>query len=274
MIYPMLAHPFISGRMEFPAILQPKVNGGRTISTATMDFGKMFDPISILIQGKEKIYYDVPHIEEELRKLYTVIDVNTILDGELYKHGYKSTAIVGAGRNRSNPLNKQLTICLFDLVNNNSQILRMNELIKIGVVINNLGLKYVSVLPHYTVNSEDEAIELSRVLYNEGWEGGILRSFDNAYIQGKRVKTMLKIKFKIIIQAVITDFEYKTHPIFICTTNDKKTKDISFRADGVREYLNLTPLECTQLIGKNATVECFELTNLGKPFHSTIINIY
>ena len=77
MIKPMLAHKYNPEKADYPAYIQPKLDGVRCIFTKDSAYSRT---------GKE--FKNVDHIKKNLTSVFNKYP-NIILDGELYNHGLK-----------------------------------------------------------------------------------------------------------------------------------------------------------------------------------------
>ena len=73
----MLAHKYNPDRADYPAYIQPKLDGVRCLFTAKGAFSRT---------GKQ--FMNVYHIEQQLNPFFAA-NPNTVLDGELYNHELK-----------------------------------------------------------------------------------------------------------------------------------------------------------------------------------------
>ena len=73
----MLAHKYNPDKANYPAYIQPKLDGVRCLFTAEGAFSRT---------GKQ--FMNVQHIEQELKSFFSCFPT-AVLDGELYNHGLK-----------------------------------------------------------------------------------------------------------------------------------------------------------------------------------------
>ena len=76
-IKPMLAHKYNPEKADYPAYIQPKLDGVRCIFTKDGAYSRT---------GNE--FKNVDHIKKDLKVVFNRYP-NLILDGELYNHGLK-----------------------------------------------------------------------------------------------------------------------------------------------------------------------------------------
>jgi len=76
-IKPMLAHKYNEDKADYPAFIQPKLDGVRCLFTAKGAFSRA-----------NNRFMNVEHIEQELKSFFAK-NPTAVLDGELYNHGLK-----------------------------------------------------------------------------------------------------------------------------------------------------------------------------------------
>jgi hypothetical protein len=104
-----------------------------------------------------------------------------------------------------------------------SRFNRLNEMIKDN--------KFLSIIPTRRVNSFEEAKEHFNEVYNQGFEGTVLKNEDQIY-ENKRVKGQVKLKAELECSLRIVDFEYgtpgskyeKVLGSLVCESEDGKIK--------------------------------------------------
>ena len=86
-IKPMLAHKYNPDKADYPAYIQPKLDGVRCIIQCEYDNVVSANVIRAYSRtGKE--FMNVKHIKESLRNVF-LENPSIVLDGELYNHGLK-----------------------------------------------------------------------------------------------------------------------------------------------------------------------------------------
>ena len=73
----MLAHKYNPDKADYPAFIQPKLDGVRCLFTAEGAFSRTHNQ-----------FMNVDHIEKALKPFFAK-NPTTVLDGELYNHGLK-----------------------------------------------------------------------------------------------------------------------------------------------------------------------------------------
>lgn len=116
---PMLARTVGPKFNQYPCFVQPKLNGVRALYQQSVDFVKPPNNLFPIFQSRdEKIWKSevLQHLHDELLKLNLR---GLILDGELYKHGWRLQQINGAvAVNRSQPREDtgEVEFHVFDIV--------------------------------------------------------------------------------------------------------------------------------------------------------------
>jgi DNA ligase-1 len=73
----MLAHKYNEDKADYPAFIQPKLDGVRCLFTKSGAFSRA-----------NNRFMNVEHIEQALKPFFAK-NPTTVLDGELYNHGLK-----------------------------------------------------------------------------------------------------------------------------------------------------------------------------------------
>ncbi|MBU2249239.1 MAG: hypothetical protein KKD77_21000 [Gammaproteobacteria bacterium] len=182
----MLCYPFEERRLlkwEPPYICQPKLDGERCRALVSF-YGTV-----TLFSSEENVITSVPHINKAISRALRYNDVE--LDGELYIHGASFEeihSIVGRTVNLS-PDHREVKLYVFDLVSDQPQAKRFNELNKIE-----FPPELVRV-PTILAWNLEEIMRLNDRYLNEGYEGIVVRHFEAPYIR-RRSTFMMKFKPK------------------------------------------------------------------------------
>lgn len=281
-IQPMLAQKFYKKNSKkepvlnctFPCYGQPKLNGVR----CTVEF---IEGQGLSIMSREGVAYRVDHLTLSLLALiqdikkYLPNTERIILDGELYIHGYILADIVSAIKKPN--LNTALVeFRVFDLAIPN--VTQQNRILALKTCFTEQGNCYngVSRVPTILVSSLQEAEQFTTKWISEGYEGGIYRNPHAFYEFGKRTKSLIKHKKRESSEFLIYDVvDSRDNPgvgMFVCR-NDINHETFTVVPEGTiekrKEYLS-NKFNC---IGKMLTVEYYERTEKGIPFHATGIVI-
>lgn len=183
------------------------------------------------------------------------------IDGELYCHGERLQTIVSWIK-RNQESTKNLRYHAYDCVTFDPFDERLERLKSLS-----LGENAV-VAETEKVSNYESVIDLFRTYREEGYEGAILRTGYRGYEDGKRSKSLLKLKEWHDCECKVIDiFESKDGwAIIKCLFSDNgKTFRCSAPGD-VRE--KKLPLNFpSEFLGKYVTVEYANLTKDGVPFH-------
>jgi len=183
----MKCYPFEEKRLakwQPPYIVQPKYDGVRCRAVPIPGGGY------ILLSSEENVIYSVPHILDWLNR----VQLTTELDGELYCHGMSFEDIVSITSRTVNihPDYKSIKFHIFDLVNEDVQTKRLNELYD---KFYKLREDIIRVAPFWTCESLDCIMKVFDEIINLGYEGIIVRHFANFY-ERKRSTYVMKFKPK------------------------------------------------------------------------------
>ena len=237
------------------AIVQPKFDGNRCLIYCEDGVNKAYTRNGKPVEAIDHILQDI------------TLEEGMIVDGELYCHGQKLQTIVSWIK-RKQEQTKQLKYHLYDFVAPDLSYKLRSEIIK-GIP------KGSSIEAVYGLKvASREALQLAFRAYRAGgYEGAILRWGDFGYEDGKRSKSLLKLKefhsdeFKVI--DIIKSNE--GWGILVCELQDRTgTFKVSAPGDMAEKYSYVINKDL--YIGKDVTVEYAGLTNLGVPFHPIAIN--
>ena len=250
-VLPMLAHRFDEhgDKLVYPCAAQAKYDGHRCIGMRNGLWSRTRKPIT-----------GVPHILQAIQAL----NVDVVLDGELYVHSYRNRFEELTHFIRSQtpePGHEIMEYHVYDCVMPGTFRERYAFLQKtIGNLPRNNPIKLAGT---YWVNDEDELMVAFEDFLTEGFEGAVARQADGLY-EHKRSYGLLKIK-------KFQDSEYKCirvedgvgkmsgHAVFCCVTD----KGVEFKAkmkgdhEALKKYFENPKL----VVGKQVTVKYQGLTN-------------
>lgn len=260
-IKPMLALDWKDQRnnIQYPVYMQPKLDGVRCL--AYLKDGQVF----LQSRGGDPIL--LPHIQREIQP---ALGGDFVLDGELYIHGTSLQSIMSLVT-RPREESEQLYYCVYDMFNLN-QLQATWDLRKSWLYVwfgdwqkgfNKLHLTHTNIAA-----CEADALYLHRVYAEQGYEGGIIRTYYGLYREGYRSPDLLKMKeweddeFPIVGYTVGKG-KFENVPIFTCRT--KAGKDFEVTPKGSQkerdELLRLAPT----LNGQLLKVKYLGFTEEGKP---------
>lgn len=252
---PMLAHNFPDYKhvVKYPCFIQPKLDGMRAVAQ------RVGNSIVWTSRGNKPIE-NVGHIENDLLK---VMKDGDIFDGELYCHGVKlQTLISWIKRKQDDTVKVEYNV--YDAMLNEGYAVRHNY-IKSAIT----AVEKVKLVKTYEVKDAAELHKLYGQLVDSGYEGGIVRWGDFPYVSGYKDKQLLKLKSFVDEEYEILDvLEGKGKAAGLAATFEcqtaagKKFYPTTMGDEGQRrEYLK----NKKDIIGKNVTVEYFDLTDDNVP---------
>lgn len=252
---PMLAHPYEkqSDKITWPAACQPKLDGIRCC--ATIDEG-----IVTLTSRTGKPITAVPHIEEELSKLFPTGFHK--VDGELYNHGLKDQfeKLVSIVRKQKEiDEDKVMQYHVYDL-DTEADFSERYSMIEAAIGWDN---QYVKPVLTVEVADEDTMIKVYNDCISAGYEGAMVRNLKSPY-EGKRSVNLQKVKeFKDDEFDIIGIEEGRGKLMghaaaFVCKTPEGKEFKAKMKGDTTRlkDFFN----DHSLWEGKQLTVRFFEYT--------------
>ena len=249
---PMLAHKLRDVRnINYTgAIAQPKFDGNRCLIYCE-------DGINKAYSRNGKPVTAIKHILQDIQ-----LEEGMILDGELYCHGYPLQTIVSWIK-REQEETLKLKYHLYDIVAPDLAYKARSE------VIRTLPLgKSISPVYGDPIGSHEALIEAFRRYRGQGYEGAILRWGDFGYEDGKRSKSLVKVKEWQDDEFVVIDILRSSDDwaILVCELSDSgKTFRVSAPGSITEKQVVLDNRD--RYIGRSVTVEYANLTKDGVPFH-------
>ena len=266
----MLAHKYNPDKADYPAYIQPKLDGVRCLFTAKGAFSRT---------GKQ--FMNVQHIEQDLKVVFNRYP-NLILDGELYNHGLKDDfeKIISLVR-KTKPTQEHrdeaaqlVQYHMYDVANfthstYNWRMNFVNSLNESAVVKTSACLCFIETK---VVLDYDEAVKQHKKYLKQGYEGSIYRSMNGKY-KGTRSWDLMKFKDFEDAEATIVGYEIGkgkregTLGKFIMQDDDGITfgcppgKGYDYRA--LEHMLN----NISFYIGERATFTYFQRTKAGSYRH-------
>ena len=200
----MLAHKYNPDKADYPAYIQPKLDGVRCLFTAKGAFSRT---------GKQ--FMNVQHIEQDLKVVFNRYP-NLILDGELYNHGLKDDfeKIISLVRKTKptqehrNEAAQLVQYHMYDVANfihstYNWRMNFVNSLNESAVVKTSACLCFIETK---VVLDYDEAVKQHKKYLKQGYEGSIYRSMNGKY-KGTRSWDLMKFKDFEDAEATIVGYE-------------------------------------------------------------------
>ena len=194
----MLAHKYNPDKANYPAYIQPKLDGVRCLFNAKGAFSRT---------GKQ--FMNVQHIEQQLKSFFAA-NPTAVLDGELYNHGLKDDfekiiSLVRKTKPTAEHREEAAQLVQFHLYDRAD--------LKYALYCNRLthliSFKYTtSVVSVDTkvVMDYDEALKQHKKNLKLGYEGSIYRSYEGKY-KGTRSWDLMKFKDFEDAEATIVGYE-------------------------------------------------------------------
>jgi DNA ligase-1 len=254
---PMLAQEF-TGVSKWPVFIQPKLDGNRCLA-ARVD-GK----VKLWSRGGKEI--NLPHIIEILE---AKLPEGLTLDGELYLHGIALQTITSWIK-KLQPESANIQYHIYDVVSPQCYSERAE-------VFNNLfggqcGL--VRVVETYASQNEEAMNNQHSSFVAAGYEGTMVRMPGVGYEDGKRSKSLQKLKdfqdgeFEIVgiergVPRIVNGGQLEV-PLYVCKAPNGKTFNVTAPGDMYQKHAAWVNSE--NALGKQLTVKFFNWTPDGLPF--------
>jgi len=236
------------------AYVQPKYDGNRCIIT------KQNDKMVAYSRNGKIIAANLDHIFIGLD-----LDEGDYVDGELYHHGSSLQTIVSwIKRNQEDT--KKLNFHAYDLMSNVPYIDRYEELsrkVNGGAVI---------LAPTDRIERVEEVWEIHKGYTSDGYEGAIIRWSDAGYEDGKRSKSLVKVKTFLDGEFLVKDIHASKDgwAILECWLEGQRTFRVS--APGTMPEKEYVWYNRDLYIGELIRVEYMNMTKDGIPFHPIATN--
>lgn len=248
---PMLAQRFDKVNANFHnVLLQHKYDGNRCC--ITRQNGKI---VAYSRNGKI-IPADLSHITNGLK-----LDEGQTIDGELYCHGEKLQTIVSWIK-RTQDNTRKLMFHAYDLMSDAPYDKRMYDLVDIIGMHDN-----VQFAPTVRASGVDQIMGYHKNSLAAGYEGTIIRLPDYGYEDGKRSRSVIKLKTFLDDEFEVADIHESKDgwAILECITNDGQ--EFRVTAPGTMEEKMEVFDNAEFYIGEFVNVEFAQYTKDGKPFH-------
>ena len=198
-IKPMLAHKYNPDKADYPAYIQPKLDGVRCVFTKNGAFSRT---------GKE--FKNVDHIKKALKNFFNT-NPTFILDGELYNHGLKDDfekIISLVRKTKPTEEHKQeaaelIQYHVYDIAN----LAHATYTNRLNILNSQLTYTYpICKVETKVVLDYDEAVKQHKKYLKQGYEGSIYRSISGKY---KSTRSWDLMKFKDFHDAEATIINYE-----------------------------------------------------------------
>ena len=199
MIKPMLAHKYNPDKADYPAYIQPKLDGVRCVFTKDGAYSRT---------GKE--FKNVDHIKKALKNFFNN-NPTFILDGELYNHGLKDDfekIISLVRKTKPTEEHKQeaaelIQYHVYDIAN----LAHATYTNRLNILNSSFTYTYpICKVETKVVLDYDEAVKQHKKYLKQGYEGSIYRSISGKY---KSTRSWDLMKFKDFDDAEATIIGYE-----------------------------------------------------------------
>jgi len=198
-IKPMLAHKYNSDKADYPAYIQPKLDGVRCVFTKDGAYSRT---------GKE--FKNVDHIKKALKNFFNN-NPTFIIDGELYNHGLKDDfekIISLVRKTKPTEEHKQeaselIQYHVYDIAN----LAHATYTNRLNILNSSFTYTYpICKVETKVVLDYDEAVKQHRKYLKLGYEGSIYRSMSGKY---KNTRSWDLMKFKDFDDSEATIINYE-----------------------------------------------------------------
>ncbi len=234
--------------------IQPKYDGHRCLINRS---GSEY----VAYSRNGKLIDTIPEIMEEIHKLD--MPNGSTLDGELYLHRTPLQRITSLVKRRQEDTEK-LTYMVYDIIMDGSYNTRLEALVSILHGHQTTKLQLVSTIP---CPSASEIPVMLKTVIESGYEGLILRRSGFPYHDGKRSKSLVKIKSFIDDEFLVTDVNPSREGYAILTCITKGGKQFSATAPGTMAEKQKVMDNKLEYIGRKIQLKYANLTEDGVPFH-------
>jgi len=260
LLKPMLAQPLdkVKNIDWASCYAQYKYDGNRCLVT-----NQGGDIIAYSRNGK--LIHSIDHILEHIH-----IPEGWTIDGELYRHGEMLQDLASMIK-KDQDASSKLHYVIYDIVSEFPYEQRFILLKSINDDLSGRTDK-AYVAPTKQVYDKQEAIEHMNQARQLGYEGAILRHGMAGYEDGKRSKSLIKIKEMRDDEFVITNIEQAREgwAILVCLTH--QGKEFSVSAPGTLDMKHHIAKHRDTYINKYVRVEFAYYTKDGIPFHPIATN--
>ena len=196
----MLAHKYNEDKADYPAFIQPKLDGVRCLFTAKGAFSRA-----------NNRFMNVEHIEQELKPFFAK-NPTAVLDGELYNHGLKDDfeKIISLVKKRKPTKDDRAEAAelveyhIYDVAS--MTIATYNKRLSFIISLPDFKWNHIKRVDTKTAVDYDAALSLHKKNLKLGYEGSIYRSIDGKY-KGTRSWDLMKFKDFHDAEATIINYE-------------------------------------------------------------------
>ena len=264
----MLAHKYNEDKADYPAFIQPKLDGVRCLFTAKGAFSRA-----------NNRFMNVDHIEQALKPFFAK-NPTAVLDGELYNHGLKDDfeKIISLVKKKKPTDDDRLEAA--ELVE-----YHVYDVASMTIAPYNLRLNYLNsdvfggfnTWPIMKVETKvaldfDDALKMHKKNLKLGYEGSIYRTFEGRY-KGTRSWDLMKFKDFHDDEATIIGYELgkgkREGTLGKFIMQDDEGVEFGCPPGKGYDYKDLANMlnNITDYIGERATFTYFQRTQAGSYRH-------
>ena len=264
----MLAHKYNEDKADYPAFIQPKLDGVRCLFTAKGAFSRA-----------NNRFMNVDHIEQALKPFFAK-NPTAVLDGELYNHGLKDDfeKIISLVKKKKPTNDDRLEAA--ELVE-----YHVYDIASMTIAPYNLRLNYLNsdvfggfnTWPIMKVETKvaldfDDALKMHKKNLKLGYEGSIYRTFEGRY-KGTRSWDLMKFKDFHDDEATIIGYELgkgkREGTLGKFIMQDDEGVEFGCPPGKGYDYKDLANMlnNITDYIGERATFTYFQRTQAGSYRH-------
>jgi ATP-dependent DNA ligase len=247
-----------SNAIQFPAFLQPKIDGVRMFSF--IDNGQLK-----MLSRQSKPIVNIDHVEKELKTIFDKYP-DLVLDGELLiGDKYEQKDLRGVLKKKyidNSNIQKMKTINynIFDVIERNNLEETFENRWKLA---KKLQTKNIKIVPTSIIHNKKEIDTNFNKFISEGYEGAIIRNGKGKYRMGKQSQDLQKIKLYFSDDFIISGFHEGTGNekgtvIWEVKCLNNPTKTFRVRPMGTREEKRRLFLNVDKYIGKKLKIYYYE----------------
>ena len=260
-VNPMLAQKYRdhASKIKFPCFGQAKLDGMRCIAIIEPS-GKV-----TLWSRTRKPVNSVPHIVKELSRL--ACNKTVTLDGELYGHHYKKDfeKIISLARQEvPAPGHEAIQYWVYDTVSDEDF---KNRTLTVSNLLSEADPNIIVIVPTYKLDNAEQLDEYFAKFMEDGYEGLMARNALGGY-ENKRSYNLQKVKEMQDAEFLITGVESgrgKREGQAVLVLQNEAGQTFRASPKGNDAFRIRLLKDAKGVIGKMATIQFQNLTNLGVP---------
>ena len=268
----MLAHKYNEDKADYPAFIQPKLDGVRCLFTAKGAFSRA-----------NNRFMNVEHIEQALKPFFAK-NPTAVLDGELYNHGLKDDfekiiSLVKKKKPTDNDKAEAKELVQYHIYDVASMTIA-TYFTRLNYINSSFNLYSALSINHHILRRVDtkvafdfdEAVKMHKKNLKLGYEGSIYRTFEGRY-KGTRSWDLMKFKDFHDDEATIIGYEIgqgkREGTLGKFIMQDDEGVEFGCPPGKGYNYKDLANMlnNITDYIGERATFTYFQRTQAGSYRH-------